>query len=49
MNLFKNVFVQSLGIGAVIYVILLGLDWAMIFLLGILETSSRWYRFHASP
>jgi hypothetical protein len=45
----RNLFVQALGVGTLAYISLMALDWIMIFFLGILETFSRWYRYHASP
>jgi hypothetical protein len=47
--LLRNLFVQSLGVGTLAYLTLLGIDWVIIFLLRILETFSQWYRWHASP
>lgn len=47
--LLRNLFVQSLGVGTLIYLTLMGLDWIIIFFLATLETFSRWYRFYASP
>lgn len=47
--LLRNLFVQSLGVGALAYLSIRALDWVIIFFLGTLETFSRWYRYYASP
>ncbi|NJL02513.1 MAG: hypothetical protein HC910_18880 [Spirulinaceae cyanobacterium SM2_1_0] len=47
MKLFDNVFVQSLGVGAAVYLILKALGWGIEAILRILEGFSRWYRFSA--
>lgn len=49
MNLLRNLFVQTVGVVACIYLILLGLNWAILFALRTLETFSRWYRYQAAP
>lgn len=49
MNLLRNLFVQSVGVVACIYLILLGMNWAILFALRALEAFSRWYRWHAAP
>lgn len=48
-DLLKNLFIQCLGVLAATYLTLLGLNWAIMFFLRILETFSRWYRYHAFP
>lgn len=49
MDLLRNMFVQGIGVGAVVFILLRAFDWIMIFLLGTLESFSQWYRFYASP
>lgn len=46
-ELLNNVFVQSLGVGAAVYLILKALGWSIEAILRILESFSRWYRFSA--
>ena len=47
--LLRNLFVQSLGVGTLIYLTIRGLDWVILFFLATLETFSQWYRYYASP
>lgn len=48
-DLLRNRFVQSLGVGALVYLLMMSLNWAMLFLLRALETFSAWYRYRAAP
>ncbi|MFN9671348.1 MAG: hypothetical protein ACK552_01705 [Microcystis sp.] len=49
MDLLKNRFVQSLGVGAFFYLLMLSLNWVVLFTLRILESFSSWYRYRAAP
>jgi ABC-type multidrug transport system permease subunit len=49
MDLLKNRFVQSLGVGAFFYLLMLSVNWVMLFTLRILESFSGWYRYRAAP
>ena len=44
-NLFKNQFVQALGVAALVYLIFQALGWGVESILNILESFSRWYRY----
>ena len=44
MNLFKNTFVQALGVAAFVYLTLQALGWGLESVLNILESFARWYR-----
>lgn len=46
MNLFRNAFVQALGVAALVYLLFKGLGWGIEVVLHILESFSRWYRFY---
>lgn len=46
MNLTKNHFVQALGVGALIYLLMMGLAIILDGLAGLLQTFASWYRFH---
>ncbi len=45
-NLFKNQFVQALGVAALVYLIFQALGWGVESILNILESFSRWYRYY---
>ena len=47
--LLRNRFVQSLGVGTFFFLLLKAGDWALILILRIVESFSRWYRYTASP
>lgn len=49
MNLFQNKFVQAAGVGAVVYLALRALGWAIEAILIMFETFSRWYRLQGLP
>ena len=44
-NLFKNQFVQALGVAALVYLIFQALGWGVESILNILESFSIWYRY----
>ena len=44
-NLFKNQFVQALGVAALVYLIFQALGWGVESIVNILESFSRWYRY----
>ena len=48
MNLFKNTFIQALGVAALVYLSLQTLGWGLESVLNILESFARWYRFSGS-
>ena len=48
-DLLQNRFVQSLGVAALVYLIFQALAWGMEAILRILESFSRWYRYHGVP
>lgn len=48
MNLFKNTFIQALGIAALVYLMLQALGWGIESILRALEGFSRWYRYSGS-
>ena len=48
MNLFKNTFIQALGVAALVYLSLQALGWGLESILNILESFARWYRFSGS-
>ena len=48
MNLFKNTFIQALGVAALVYLTLQALGWGLESILNILESFARWYRFSGS-
>jgi len=48
MNLFKNPFIQALGVAALVYLSLQALGWGFESVLNILESFARWYRFNGS-
>lgn len=48
MNLFKNTFIQALGVAALVYLILQALGWSLESILHILESFARWYRYSGS-
>ncbi len=45
-SLFKNRFIQSVGVAAIVYIIFQALAWALEAILNILESFARWYRIH---
>jgi hypothetical protein len=47
MNLLKNSFIQSVGVAAIAYILLLALGWGIEAILRLIESFSRWYRFYA--
>jgi hypothetical protein len=47
MNLFKNRFVQSVGVAAIAYILLKALGWGVESILRLIESFSQWYRFYA--
>ncbi|GCL45115.1 hypothetical protein NIES3787_07970 [Microcystis aeruginosa NIES-3787] len=49
MDLLKNRFVPSLGVGAFFYLLMLSLNWVVLFTLRILESFSSWYRYRSAP
>ena len=48
MNLFKNTFIQALGVAALVYLTLQAFGWGLESILHILESFARWYRFSGS-
>lgn len=48
MNLFKNTFIQALGVAALVYLVLQAFGWGLESILHILESFSRWYRYSGS-
>ncbi len=47
MTLLKNRFVQSVGVAAIVYILLQALGWGIESILRLIESFSRWYRFYA--
>ncbi len=47
MNLLKNSFVQSVGVAAITYLLLLAIGWGIEAILRIIESFSQWYRYYA--
>jgi len=43
MNLLKNSFIQSVGVAAIAYILLLALGWGIEAILRLIESFSRWY------
>ena len=48
-NLFKNKFVQAVGVAAVMYLLFMALSWSFSLILSILESFARWYRYTFIP
>lgn len=48
MNLFKNTFIQALGVAALVYLLLQAFGWGLESILNILESFTRWYRYSGS-
>ena len=46
MNLFRNTFIQALGVAAFIYLLFKGFDLGLKSILSALNSFSNWYRFH---
>lgn len=47
-NLFRNAFVQALGVAALVYLGFQALDWGLDVILRILRSFDNWYRFYGS-
>jgi len=47
-NLFKNAFIQALGVAALIYIGFQLLDWGIEVILRILRSFDNWYRIYGS-
>lgn len=48
-NLFKNKFVQAVGVAAIVYLLFIALSWSFGLILSILESFARWYRYTFIP
>ncbi|GAB4546634.1 MAG: hypothetical protein Tsb0014_41220 [Pleurocapsa sp.] len=48
MDLFKNTFVQAVGVAALAYLVLQAFGWGLESVLSLLESFARWYRFSGS-
>jgi len=48
MNLFRNTFIQALGVAALVYLVLQAFGWGLESILHILESFARWYRYSGS-
>ncbi len=46
--LFKNTFIQALGVAALVYLTLQAFGWGLESILHIIESFARWYRYSGS-
>jgi len=48
MDLFKNTFIQALGVAALVYLFLQAFGWGLESILNTMESFARWYRYSGS-